>query len=110
MLDTVLHVDQEVLNLVGGIIVPLLTALLTKLTAPQWVKAVCTALLTAAAAFVALGLGPDGVRVGTYLATSLEIYAAAILSYYGLTKYIAARPLAQATATIGVTATEKQAA
>lgn len=83
---------------VVGVLVPFLTALITKATAPEWLKGVLNFLLSSlAAGIVNLAIG-DYHTFGSFLTALIVAWLASMRMHYtGATK-----PIVNATADIGI--------
>lgn len=80
--NTVIEMDVTVLAFLAGTVIPLLTALVTKITASSAVKAVANLILSMAAGGVAFLVANDG--TGTLLeliAAMVSVYLASGVSY-----------------------------
>ncbi len=87
MNEQTLTVDLALLTFLGGTLIPLLTALVTKAEASSKVKALTTLFLAVVAAGVESVIAQGGaVNVQSWLLAIGTTYISAIASYYGLTK------------------------
>lgn len=83
------HLDVGILTVIVGVVIPLLTALITKANASSAVKALTTLGLTIFASAVQGIIDVNGVvNTKTFLANFVATFAVAILSYYGFTKHV----------------------
>lgn len=103
-----LSIDVEVLARVGGLIVPILVAVLAKSTASRLLKAMANAVLSAVAGIVALAIAADGqVDVNHAFGAIFDAWTISVASYYGLWKPSAiAAAVARVTSGIGLGASE----
>lgn len=82
-----IELDMTLLALLSGTIIPLATGVLTKLAAPKWLKALCSATLAGVTAVVALLTGYAGVgTVKEAVYVGLTAFVAHAGSYYGFMK------------------------
>ncbi len=85
--SSVLNLDIPTLNLIFGVVIPLLVGLVTRLNASGGVKAVLNAGLSALAGVVSVWIELDGSLVlKTALISFLSTWGISILTYYGLYK------------------------
>lgn len=84
----VVHLDAATVSVITGPVIPILTGLLTKSTAPTWVKQVVTLFLAAAAGVVSQAVGEDGTAVLSQAALvhAALAYVLAVATYLGLFK------------------------
>ncbi len=83
------RLDVSFLTVIVGVLIPLLTALITKANASSAVKAITTLGLTLLATAIQGIIDANGVVNGKqWLMTFAVTYATAILSYYGFTKHV----------------------
>lgn len=101
---SVVQIDVATLNFVAGVLVPLLTALVTTRLASPGLKAVVTLLLSALAGGIAVALQANGtVELQTWITSIALTWVMSIASYYGLWKPTSTAPKIQAaTKNVGV--------
>jgi len=82
-------VNVSILTVIVGVLIPLLTALITKANASAAVKAITTLGLTILATALQDVIDVNGVvNTKTFLTSFVTTFAVAILSYYGFTKHV----------------------
>ena len=92
----VTQMDVYVLSLLGGLIIPLITAVVTKKVASPGLKSLCTTLLSVVAGAVAVATQADGqVVLGQWLNGIFTSFIAAIATYYGFWKPTSIAPKLQ---------------
>jgi hypothetical protein len=100
---TTVTLDTQMLSVLTGVIVPLLVGLLTKLNAGRGIKAVINALLSAAAAALALIVPDVPFELRSFVITWAQVWVISIASYYGFHKPTGVAPaVQQSTANVGV--------
>lgn len=83
------HLDVGILTVIVGVVIPLLTALITKASASSAVKAITTLGLTLLATAIQGIIDVNGVvNLKAFLANFCVTFGVAILSYYGFTKHV----------------------
>lgn len=99
-----IELDMTLLGLLSGTVIPLATGVLTKLSAPKGLKALCSAVLAALTAVVSLLTGYAGVgTVKEAIYVGLTAFVAHAGAYYGLLKPVGATGAVQeSTKTFGV--------
>jgi hypothetical protein len=86
-LGTTLELDVSVLARVQGMVIPLLTGLITKKVASSRLKAFCTAMLSLLGSVVAVAIAADGkVVLGDWVDTFVTTLVTATATYYGFWK------------------------
>lgn len=81
------HLDIGILTFIVATLIPILTALITKVNASSTVKAVTTLTLTVIAAAVQLAIEANGVvNLRSFLGNLAVTWLIAITTYYGLLK------------------------
>lgn len=102
--DTLVQLDISWLNVVVGLVIPLLVALLTKSKASSGLKASLNLLLSAIGGVVMAAVQNDGKFLVSEAAVGiLTVWLPSIVSYVGLWKPTKVAPaLAAATANVGV--------
>lgn len=81
------QVDVSVLAMLSGLIIPIVTAIVTTKLAPSWVKAVVTAVLATVAGLVSVAIEANGhVDVANWVTGVLTSAVVAWASYYGFWK------------------------
>lgn len=100
----VIQVDVTVLTFLAGTIVPLLTAVITKLRAPSHLKSIVNLAISALAGVVAYGIAHEGAfDVMGLVSAGVTTYLASGVSYQNLWKPTgAALAVQKATAGIGL--------
>lgn len=85
MQEPFFELDATVLMLVGGVVIPILVGVVTKLRAPSWLKAVLHALLSAVAGLVITATALDGVAVISReaLVTAFITWITGVAAYFG---------------------------
>lgn len=103
-INDVTQIDVRVLALLAGVVVPLLTAVVTKRLAHPGLKAFSTLVLSVIGGWLAVAVQADGVvNMETWIDGLLTSFTAATVSYYGLWKPTTIAPrLQQATAAFGI--------
>lgn len=85
--NSVIELDVTVLAFLAGTVIPLLTALITKLRASSGVKAVCNLVLSVIAGGVAHLIANEGASTWMELVTAMvAVYLASGVSYQNLWK------------------------
>lgn len=110
-MDSVLLVDTQVLAILAGIILPLLTGIVTKLKADSAVKAVSTAVLAVITGAVATLVGePEaGIRLYDFLFATGLAFVSSIATYYGFWRPTGISGAVQrSTASIGIGAEQSE--
>lgn len=87
-ITTVIHVDTQLIAILAGIVIPLLTGLVTKLRAGSAVKAVTTAVLAVlAGAVTSLVVEPEkGIALYDFFYATALAFISSIATYYGFWK------------------------
>ncbi len=97
------HLDVGILTVLVGTFIPILTALITKISASSAVKALTTLTLTVLASWLQLIIDANGVvNLRSFLANLAVTYVVAIATYYGLTKHVVTPKVAAATSNTGI--------
>lgn len=98
------QLDISWLAFAAGTLVPLLVGLITRLSAPSWLKAGLNAVLSVAAGGLAVAIEADGaVELSTWLANMGVAWVTAMATYLGWWKPSGISPaLNRRTARIGV--------
>lgn len=98
-----MHLDVETLTLLVGTVIPLAVGLVTKLSAPSWVKAITNAILSGVAAVITLSIKHIGINVDVFLNTFLHAFIASAAAYYGFLKPTTIAPkVANVTGEVGI--------
>lgn len=102
--STSLQLDPLFLSFVGGVVIPMIVALVTKARAASWVKVVVNALLAAAAGGVATAVAADGKVVWEVWAMNMGVaWVTSLAAYLGVhAKLGTTQAIAEATAGVGV--------
>lgn len=100
----VVQTDVSTLAYIGGVIVPIITAIVTKQVASPVIKALCTAVLATVAGLIAVAIEQKGaIDAAVWIDAIVKSMVAAWASYYGFWRPTTIAPKVQsATAGVGL--------
>lgn len=102
--NTVVQLNVQALAVIGGLIVPLITAIVTKDVASRAIRAWCTAILSAIAGGIAVATQTAGhIVLGNWVYGIFMSFVTAIATYYGFWKPTGTAPaISSATSNFGI--------
>lgn len=102
--STVVQLNVQALAVISGLIVPLITAIVTKDVASRAIRAWCTAILSAVAGGIAVATQTAGhIVIGQWVDGIFMSFFTAIATYYGFWKPTGTAPaISSATASFGI--------
>jgi len=87
--------DTQLISVVGGVVVPILVGVVTKLRASSGLKSILNAALSAITGAVGAGQVEDGWSFKVFVVSWAITFAISIASYYGLYKPTGIAPAMQ---------------
>lgn len=82
-----LELDVQTLNMLAGLVIPLLVGVVTKKLADSWVKAVTNFALSALSGGLAVAIAADGmVHLRDWIVAMVSTWIVSIATYYGFWK------------------------
>jgi len=86
--EPLFELDATICMFIGGTLIPILVGLITKVTAPSWLKAIIHALLAAIAGMIITATTLDGVAVFSResLVTAFITWITGVAAYLGFLK------------------------
>jgi uncharacterized membrane protein AbrB (regulator of aidB expression) len=86
--EPLFELDATMSMFIGGVLIPILVGIVTKITAPPWLKAVLHALLAAVAGLIITATQLDGVAVFSRegFVTAFITWVTGMAAYFGFLK------------------------